>query len=34
MVASVALPVETGDGSHTGPSGQFAHLGYEAEIQA
>jgi oligopeptidase B len=26
--------VETGEGAHTGPSGRFAHLAYEAEIQA
>ncbi len=25
---------ETGAGAHTGPSGRFAHLAYEAEIQA
>ena len=26
--------VETGAGAHTGPSGRYAHLGYEAEVQA
>jgi oligopeptidase B len=26
--------VETGAGAHTGPSGRFAHLAYEAEVQA
>ena len=26
--------VETGAGSHTGPSGRFGHLEYEAEIYA
>ncbi|TIC80462.1 S9 family peptidase [Nocardioides sp. GY 10113] len=26
--------VETGAGSHTGPSGRFGHLGYEAEVYA
>jgi oligopeptidase B len=26
--------VETGEGAHTGPSGRFAHLAYEAEVQA
>ena len=25
---------ETGAGAHVGPSGRFAHLRYEAEIQA
>jgi oligopeptidase B len=25
---------ETGAGAHTGPSGRFAHLAYEAEIYA
>ena len=26
--------VETGAGAHTGPSGRYAHLAYEAEVQA
>jgi oligopeptidase B len=26
--------VETGAGAHTGPSGRFGHLGYEAEVHA
>ncbi len=26
--------VELGEGAHTGPSGRFAHLGYEAEVLA
>jgi oligopeptidase B len=26
--------VETGAGAHTGPSGRFGHLGYEAEVYA
>ena len=26
--------VETGAGSHSGPSGRFGHLGYEAEVYA
>ena len=25
---------ETGAGAHVGPSGRFAHLGYEAEVYA
>ncbi len=30
----VLLRVELGAGAHTGPSGRFAHLRYEAEVQA
>jgi oligopeptidase B len=26
--------VELGEGAHVGPSGRFAHLGYEAEVLA
>jgi oligopeptidase B len=30
----VLFRVELGVGAHTGPSGRFAHLRYEAEVQA
>ncbi len=30
----LVLRVELGEGAHTGPSGRFAHLGYEAEVLA
>jgi protease II len=30
----VLLRVELGEGNHTGPSGRFARLRYEAEILA
>jgi len=32
--ASVLLRMELGAGAHTGPSGRFAHLDYEAEVYA
>jgi oligopeptidase B len=30
----ILFRVELGPGAHTGPSGRFGHLGYEAEVQA
>jgi oligopeptidase B len=32
--ARLLFRVELGEGAHVGPSGRFAHLGYEAEVLA
>ena len=32
--STLLLRVELGEGAHTGPSGRFAHLHYEAEVLA